>query len=280
MTTKGMIFAGKDLQQYFRDIKKYKLLTSEEEIDLAKKIEKGDKEAFDQMVNSNLRLVIKIATKYATPEWQLSDLIQEGNIGLLKTVEKFDYRRNVRFSTYASWWIKQSIVRSLSNKRRAIRLPHRKEEKLRKINRAINELCQELKRNPSLKEVAKRLGFEEMDIVNLKNISDNMMSIDAEVNNNEGCYFINMLCDYNHSPENEYNKHKMVEDTDRVLGKLKDKEKKILQSRYAFHENDKQTLKTIAKDLGISPETVRQIEIKAIKKIRDNFPYLKDYLYI
>ncbi|MCK4795835.1 MAG: RNA polymerase sigma factor RpoD/SigA [Spirochaetes bacterium] len=271
------IFLSGNLKQYFEEIKRYKLLSHEEEIILAKKIEKNDKEAFNRMVNCNLRLVVKIAKKYATPEWQLADLIQEGNIGLLKTVEKFDYRKNVRFSTYASWWIKQAIVRSMSNKRRVIRLPHRKEEKLRKINKTIIELSQELNKKPSLKEVADRLGYNEMDVLNLKNISEKIMSIDAEINN-EGCYFINMLNDDNHSPEVMYNKINLEKETDDVLKKLKEKERQVIKSRFAFERRKRQTLKSIASDLGISPETVRQIEIKAIKKIKENYSYLKDYL--
>jgi len=267
-----------NLKAYFDEIKNDSLLTFEEEVELAKRIQNNDKDALSKMIKSNLRLVIKIAKRYITPEWELSDLIQEGNIGLMKAVEKFDYKRNVRFSTYASWWIKQSILRSISNKRRAIRLPHRKEEKLRKINSTINNMVQDLRRIPTIKELSEKLGYSELDILNLKNLSENMISIDSECNE-EGCYVINMLDDESYSPNKILDKDEVKKATDDMLDKLKEKEKEILRQRFAFDSGKKETLKSIAKNLGISPETVRQIEIRTIKKIRVNFPHLRDYLY-
>ncbi len=266
------------LKQYFNEIKRYNLLTQDEEIMLAKEIEKDDKAAFNKMVNSNLRLVINIAKRYITPEWKLADLIQEGNIGLIKAVKKFDYRKNVRFSTYACWWIKQSITRSMSNKRRTIRLPHRKEETLRKINKTIDDLSQNLNRRPTMKEVAGVLGYDELLVLNLKSIGDKMTSIDDEIGDN-GCNLINLIDDETYSPENILDKTDMVKETGQVLNKLKEKEREILKLRFAFENRNKKTLKTIANDLGISPETVRQIEMRATKKIKDNFSYLKEYLY-
>jgi RNA polymerase primary sigma factor len=278
MATKTTRNEQNNLKYYFDEIKRNNLLSAEEEVELAKRIEDGDKTAFDKMVKCNLRLVVKIAKRYMTPEWQLSDLIQEGNIGLLKAVEKFDFRKNVRFSTYASWWIKQAIVRSIANKRRLIRLPHRKEEKLRKINRTVNELSQELKRNPSLKEVAETLGFNEKDVLNLTTLSEKMVSIDAEINEN-GTTIINLINDNHAQPEQIFDKHDLTKVTESILENLKEKEKQIIKSRFAFERRKKMTLKSLAREMGISPETVRQIEIKAIKKIKENYPYLKDYLY-
>lgn len=271
------VTASGNLKIYFNQIKKFKLLTHEEEIELAKKIENGDKSAFDKMVNSNLRLVVMIAKRYVTPEWKLSDLIQEGNIGLLKSVEKYDFRKGVRFATYASWWIKQAISRSVSNKRRAIRLPHRKEEKLRKINDTIEMLTLELRRKPSLAEIAEILGFDKLDILNLKNISEKIVSIDAEID--DGFTILSILDDSINSPEILFEKNNLKNDTLSVLDELKDKEREVLKSRFAIDMRSKQTLKNIAKSLGLSTETVRQIEIKAIKKIKENYSYLKDYLY-
>ncbi len=279
MKTKFVDYQNNNLKQYFKEIRQYNLLNAEEEIELAKKIKKGDKKAFDIMVNANLRLVVNIAKKYITPEWKLSDLIQEGNIGLLKAVKKYDHKKMVRFSTYASWWIKQAVTRSISNKRRTIRLPHRKEEKLRKINKMIEELSQKLNRKPSIKEVAEKLGFKEFDVLNLKNISENISSIDSEIND-DGLIFLNLLDDIKHSPEVILDKIVLEKETNEILEQLKEKERQVLKLRFAFERREKQTLKSIALDLGISPETVRQIEIKATKKIRENFPHLKDYLYI
>jgi RNA polymerase primary sigma factor len=278
MSKKAIIAGHNNLKSYFDEIKVNDLLSHEEEIELSKKIEKGDKAAFNKMANCNLRLVVKIAKRYMTPEWELSDLIQEGNIGLLKAIEKFDYKRNVRFSTYASWWIKQSILRSISNKRRLIRLPHRKEEKIRKINQTINLLYQELSRIPSVKEIAEKLDSNELDILNLINLSENLISIDLEVNN-DGCFIVNMLDDDSYSPEKILDKNDMERATENILEKLKEKEKQILKERFAFESRKRETLKSIAKKLNVSPETVRQIELRAIKKIKDNFSYMKEYLY-
>jgi len=277
MSTKDL-YNSENLKYYFNQIKKSRLLTAEQEVELAKKIEAGDEIAYNRMVNSNLRLVVKIAKRYMTPEWQLSDLIQEGNIGLMKAVEKFDFRKQVRFSTYASWWIKQTIVRSMSNKRRLIRLPHRKEERLRAINRTITELTQEFNRKPNTTEIAQHLGCKEQDIVSLKSVSENFVSIDAELGN-EGCYLVNTLDDSSFAPETVYNKNNLKEMTDQVLDQLQVKEKQILRSRFAFDSRKKETLKEIAVEMKISPETVRQIEMKAIRKIKERHSYLKDYLY-
>lgn len=270
-------YRDNNLKYYFDQIKVGNLLTSEEEIELSKRIQNGDSLALDRMIRCNLRLVVKIAKRYMTPEWQLCDLIQEGNIGLMKAAEKFDYRKNVRFSTYASWWIKQAIIRSISNKRRIIRLPHRKEEKLRKINRTISELTQELNRNPSVEEISDKIGYKEIDIINLKNVTENFVSIDSEINE-DGFVFLNFLNDEKYCPERILNQDNLKKLTEEILENLKMKEKEILKQRFAFNDRKKETLKSIAKNLGISPETVRQIEIKAIKKIKENYPQLKEYL--
>lgn len=270
-------YRDNNLKFYFDQIKVGNLLTSEEEVELSKRIQNGDSLALDKMIRSNLRLVVKIAKRYMTPEWQLCDLIQEGNIGLMKAAEKFDYRKNVRFSTYASWWIKQAIIRSISNKRRIIRLPHRKEEKLRKINKTISELTQELNRNPSVEEISDKIGYKEIDIINLKNVTENFVSIDSEINE-DGFVFLNFLNDEKYCPERILNLDNLKKLTEEILENLKMKEKEILKQRFAFNDRKKETLKSIAKNLGISPETVRQIEIKAIKKIKENYPYLKEYL--
>ncbi|MBP7553146.1 MAG: RNA polymerase sigma factor RpoD/SigA [Spirochaetes bacterium] len=270
-------YRDNNLKFYFDQIKVGNLLTSEEEVELSKRIQNGDSLALDKMIRSNLRLVVKIAKRYMTPEWQLCDLIQEGNIGLMKAAEKFDYRKNVRFSTYASWWIKQAIIRSISNKRRIIRLPHRKEEKLRKINKTISELTQELNRNPSVEEISDKIGYKEIDIINLKNVTENFVSIDSEINE-DGFVFLNFLNDEKYCPERILNQDNLKKLTEEILENLKMKEKEIIKQRFAFNDRKKETLKSIAKNLGISPETVRQIEIKAIKKIKENYPYLKEYL--
>ncbi len=266
------------IKYYFDDLKNDKLLSREEEIDLAKKIEAGDKSAVTTMIRSNLRLVIKIAKIYITNEWQLEDLIQEGNIGLMRAIEKFDYTKEVRFATYASWWIKQSIIRSLSNKRRAIRLPHRKEESVRLVKKMTSELFQRLNRSPSIKELATEMNYSETKVKSILSMGESIASLDAEINE-DGLSLSSGIGDLRFSPEMVFNANEMITETDKVLEKLKQKEKFIIRQRFLSNGQEKNTLKSIAKDMGISPETVRQIEIKAISKIRSEYPYLKEYLH-
>ena len=266
-----------NINNYFKEIQKYKLLTHEEEINLAKRIERGDKEAFDKMIKSNLRLVVNISKKYKTCELNFGDLIQEGNIGLIKAVERFDYRRDVRFSTYATWWIKQAILRSISYKRRIIRIPHRKEEKIKKINKTIDQLSQKLKRSPFVSEIANELNCDELDVIYLKTIGGKVISLYSENDNNE-CYYLNMIDDLKYSPEIILEEKDLKQVTEDALNKLGVKEREVIRLRYSFENGEKKTLQSIAKDLNISPETVRQIEKKALRKIRENFSYLKEYI--
>jgi len=268
-----------NLKYYFDEIKKNKLLTKEEEIELAKKVKAGDKLAFNKLVSCNLRLVIKIAKKYISDEFSLEDLIQEGNIGLIKAVEKFDPDKQVRFSTYACWWIKQAITRAISNKKRMIRVPYRKEEYLKKINNTITQLTQELNREPTIKEIAEKLNCSKYDIINIKNITDKIYSIDCDINtNDENCMLLDFLDDDSFSPEKVLDIEDLRNKTDEILENLKTNEREVIRQRFAFESTKRETLKSIAKNLGISPETVRQIEIKAIQKIKNRYAYLKDYL--
>ena len=167
------------LRAYFAQIKRNRLLTFEEELALSRRVLEGDDSARQTLIESNLRLVVRIAKKYMTRDVSLLDLIQEGNLGLIKAASKYDFRKHVRFSTYASWWIKQAIVRALSNKRRTIRLPHRKEEKLRKINKAYNSLSQELKRAPNIEEIAHELGLKKREVETIVQLSNAIVSLDG-----------------------------------------------------------------------------------------------------
>ncbi len=266
------------LKSYFEQIKKTGLLNFDEEKLLSRKIQAGDKEAHRMLVEANLRLVVKIAKNFLTSDISLMDLIQEGNLGLLKAADKYDYRKNVRFSTYASWWIKQSIVRSLSNKRRAIRLPHRKEEILRKITKTVNTLCQELMHEPSVAEVAVALGIKEEEIASIMNISNTPVSFDGEATKDSGS-LQEIFEDYSYNPDRELMRTSLKEETMRFLKCLEEKEREILLHRYSFYDGRKYTLKSIGDKLGMSPETVRQIEIRALKKLGEFAGELKNYVY-
>jgi len=266
------------LKAYFNQIKRTPLLSFEEEIDLSKRIQRGEIEARQKLIEANLRLVVKIAKSYVTPDVGFLDLVQEGNLGLLKAAGKYDYRKNVRFSTYASWWIKQSITRALSNKRRPIRLPHRKEDALRKIQQSYTVLSQRLMRKPSVEEVAADVGISQDEVVQILNISSAMISLDSDINEDSGT-FHDVFEDYSYSPDEAFMQKSLREETLRFLERLKEKEKQILLYRFAFHGGKKYTLKRISDELGISPETVRQIEIRALKKLKEQADELREYVY-
>jgi len=266
------------LKSYFEQIKKTPLLSYEQEKALSRKILAGDKEAHHKLVEANLRLVVKIAKNFVTTDVSLMDLIQEGNLGLIKAASKYDYRKNVRFSTYASWWIKQSIVRSLSNKRRAIRLPHRKEEVLRKISKAVNALSQELMREPTVAEVAGEIGIKEKEVSSILNMSNAMVSLDGETAGDVGS-LQEVFEDHSFDPDKELIRKSLREETMKFLKLLEEKERQILLYRYSFYGGKKYTLKKIGDKMGISPETVRQIEIRALKKLGEFAGDLREYVY-
>ena len=266
------------LRAYFSNIKDTPLLSFDQEIELSKRIQKGDDCARCALVEANLRLVVKIAKGYVSADVGLMDLVQEGNIGLMKAAEKYDYRKKVRFSTYASWWIKQSITRALSNKRRSIRLPHRKEDALRKIQKTYLTLSQELMRKPSIEEVSKDVGMKKKEVAEIMNFSNSVISLDTEINPDSGTLH-DVFEDYTFSPDVELFDKILYEDTMKFLAKLMEKERKILMYRFAFHGGRRYTLKKISHEMGISPETVRQIEMRAIRKLKEQAPELREYIY-
>ncbi len=266
------------LRAYFAQIKKSQLLTFEEELALSKRVLNGDDAARQTLIEANLRLVVRIAKKYMTRDVSLLDLIQEGNLGLIKAASKYDFHKHVRFSTYASWWIKQAIVRALSNKRRTIRLPHRKEEKLRKINKAYNSLSQELKRTPNIEEIAEELGLKIREVETIVQLSNAVVSLDGPTQEDSGT-LQDVIEDTSYVPEKDLLREDLRERTLKFLETLLDKEKQILLYRFAFYGGKKYTLKKIGDEMGISPETVRQIEIRALKKLKESAQELREFVY-
>jgi RNA polymerase primary sigma factor len=266
------------LRAYFDQIKKTRLLTFEEELSLSRSILRGDEAARQRLITANLRLVVRIAKKYMTSDVSLLDLIQEGNLGLIKAASKYDYRKNVRFSTYASWWIKQAIVRSLSNKRRVIRLPHRKEEKLRRINKAFNTLSQQYKRSPNYQEIADELGIQEREVETILSLSSAVVSLDGPTPEENGT-LQDLIVDNTYVPDRELLRNSLREKTMGFLETLLAKEKQILLYRFAFFGGRKYTLKMIGDEMGISPETVRQIEIRALRKLKECAGELRDFVF-
>jgi RNA polymerase primary sigma factor len=266
------------LKAYFEQIKKNPLLNFEEEIELSKLIQGGDQEALNHLIECNLRLVVKIAMEFSVPEIAVLDLIQEGNLGLIKAATKYDYHKNVRFSTYASWWIKQAIMRAISNKRRTIRLPHRKEERLRKINRVYNSLYQTLMRKPSLMEIAEEAEMSVEEVDTLLNAVNPTVSFDKE-SRDDALSLHEIYEDNSFTPDREFLKKCLRDETMGFLERLLDKEKKILMYRFSFLSGKRYTLKNIGEKLGMSPETVRQIELKALRKLKKVAHELREYSY-
>ena len=266
------------LKAYFQQIKSTPLLSFEEELELSRRIMKGDELAREKLIKANLRLVVKIAKAYTTADVSFLDIVQEGNLGLIKAASKYDYHRNVRFSTYAAWWIKQSIVRALSNKRRPIRLPHRKEEALKKIQKAYYTLTQLNQQKPTVEEVAVEVGMKSDEVSSLLNASSAVASLDSEENFESGT-LLDMCEDYTYDPDGELVKKSLHEDTMRFLEHLMEKERQILLYRFSFYGGKKYTLKNIGERMGISPETVRQIEMRAIRKLREHADEIREYVY-
>ena len=218
---------------YLEEISRYPLLCFEEEMDLAEKISKGDMAARQKLINSNLRLVVKLARAYKVSGVSLLDLVQEGNLGLIKAAERYDFNKKVRFCTYAVWWIKQAITRFLTDRSRSIRLPYRKEEALRHIQDFIMTFSSEEMRSPSLKEISEGTGVKYNDVVSIMEFSSNPVSLYSETNIDNGT-LIDFLEDSNYNPDNELFKKCAEEDMRDSLSKLKQKERDILKFRYNF----------------------------------------------
>jgi len=268
---------GDSLELYFQEIARTPLLSFEEEKALSKRISQGDEDARATLVKANLLLVVKIAKHFVTKDYQLMDVIQDGNLGLIKAAERYDYRREVRFSTYAAWWIKQSIVRSLSVKKRMIRLPHRKEEKLRYLKKVRNTLSQRLGHEPSVEELAEECFMDAHEIEELLSLAHPVASYEGSLADWERGLF-NVLEDYTFSPEQAVFSESLREEMAGALGALAPKEKIVLDERYGFNPGKRSTLRVMAGQFGISSETVRQIEVRALQKIRGKHAHLLEYL--
>lgn len=266
------------LALYYERVKQIPLLSPEEERELSMRIQAGDEEARSRLIEANLRLVIKIARAFSNFDIPLIDLIQEGNMGLIKAAERFDYRRNVRFSTYASWWIKQSVTRSLVNSRRTIRLPHRKEELLRRIHRTFGYLSQTLSREPTHSEIAEELGIQPQLVREALEMGGAVVSLECDRDEEESGGIIDVYEDDTYRPDTAFMRDYEREQTVGMLEQLMERERLVLMYRFEFMGNGKRTLKGIGRSMGISAETVRQIEKRAIRKLRQNGAEMPQYL--
>jgi len=255
---------------YFKDIKKIPLLTAEEEVDLAKRIKKGDIEAQEKLIRSNLRLVINIAKRYMHLGMPLLDLIEEGNIGLMKAVERFNYKKGFRFSTYAAWWIKQSITRCIFDQARTIRLPVYMSELISKWRKTSERLSQKYKRPPTLKELSTAMQIPVSKVRKIHDWMGKASSLDAPVSEEGETSIGDLVADTkSDSPKDELDAFFAKERIQQMLEATNEKEKEVLNLRFGLNDGVIHTLADIAKRLSISRERVRQIEENALKKLRN-----------
>jgi RNA polymerase primary sigma factor len=259
------------LQLFLNEMGKYKLLTAEEEVELAKRIERGDKEAKDLMVNSNLRLVVSIAKKYQGHGLSLLDLIQEGIIGLIRAVEKFDWRRGFKFSTYATWWIRQAVQRGVANKAREIRIPVHIVDRERKIARAERELMVKLGRVPTEEEIAKAAKLPLKQVREVRDAARAVTSLDRPVGE-EGDTSLGELIAGDHPAPEETLHVSLEQDTlRRALESLPEREQEVVKLRYGLNgDSDPKSLEEIGRHLGLTRERVRQVEAEALKRLAVN----------
>jgi len=257
------------IKAYLKDVRAIPLLTADQEKKLARLVRKGDKQARDKMIRSNLRLVISIAKRYMNLGVPLSDLIEEGNIGLMKSVEKFDPERGFRFSTYAAWWIKQGISRAIIDQGKMIRVPVYMNEEILKYKKVIEALTHKLRRKPRAGEIAKKLGVSVDKIRDLEQSIAKMSSLDAPIGEDgDGVVKDIMHDDSFIGPDEQLELFFDRERAHSYLEMLNERERKILDMRFGLSDGNTHTLAEIAKELGVSRERVRQVEAATLKKIR------------
>lgn len=265
-----------NLETYFDEMRGSRMLDRNQEVSLSKRIRKGDSMARQELVESNLRLVVKIARTYRTSRASLSEIIQEGNVGLVQAASRYDYRKNAKFSTYAAPWIKQSINRFLNDKTRAISIPHRKEEKLKRIRLARELLQHELGKEPSNQEIAEYLGIELSDLE--KHLAYELETCPLETEDSVTSV-IRFWEDSSFSPERDLLHTCLREDTAQFIGKLRENEQTVIRHRFEINGAKRMTLRELGNYLGISAESVRLLEKKAIGKLRVTAKPLVEYLY-
>jgi RNA polymerase primary sigma factor len=268
----GEDFEAEDFEAeklYLRDLRKLSTMSEEEEKELAERISRGDRDARQKMIESNLRLVVKIARKYSAAGVSVLDLIEEGNIGLIRAVEKFDLSRKCRFSTYATWWIRQSIERALLNYSRIVRLPVHVSSRLRKISKVMHDYIEREGREPTQDELALDTDIPANFIRNLMFIVIRTHSIDTLLDEEESLTMEDLLPDQNvDEPSSVFEQTKRIEYIASWLDTLRDDEKRVIILRYGLDGADPQTLESIGKLIGVTRERIRQIERKAIVKLQ------------
>ncbi|WKZ25392.1 MAG: RNA polymerase sigma factor RpoD [bacterium] len=269
------------VRQYLREIGRVTLLNAEDEIEYAKRYEKNDKRAKDKLTESNLRLVVSIAKKYIGRGLSLLDLIQEGNQGLIRAVEKYDWRKGFKFSTYATWWIRQAITRAIADQARTIRIPVHMVETINKLYRVSRKLMQELGREPTPEEIGAEVEIEPDRVREIFKIAQETTSLEAPVGEDQESILGDFIPDENQlSPVDQASKQLLKDHLDEVLGTLTEREAKVLKLRFGLEGTKQMTLEEVGRVFGVTRERIRQIEAKALRKLKhpSRRKKLQDYL--
>ena len=269
------------VKMYLKEIGKIPLLTAEEEVDLAKRMEAGEVYAKRRLAETNLRLVVSIAKRYVGRGMQFLDLIQEGNLGLMKAVEKFDYTKGFKFSTYATWWIRQAITRAIADQARTIRIPVHMVETINKLVRIERQLIQELGRDPTNEEIAKEMGIEVEKVREVRKIAQEPVSLETPIGEEEDSHLGDFIEDETAvAPDEAANFTMLREQLNEILSTLNDRERKVLELRFGLTDGTPRTLEEVGKEFNVTRERIRQIEAKALRKLKhpSRSQKLRDFL--
>ena len=267
------------VRMYLREIGKVSLLTAEEEVVLAQRMEEGDVKAKQKLVDANLRLVVSIAKKYIGRGMLFLDLIQEGNLGLIRAVEKFDYRRGFKFSTYATWWIRQAITRAIADQARTIRVPVHMVETINKMVRISRQLVQQLGREPTDEEIAAEMEIDPSRVEEIRRISQLPVSLETPIGEEEDSQLGDFIEDRDlPSPDEAAAGHLLHEQIEEMLATLSSREREVLHYRFGLEDGHSYTLEEVGRKFNVTRERIRQIEAKALRKLRQPSRKLKDFL--
>lgn len=271
LTISGEVRVNDSVKMYLKEIGKYDLLKPEDEPILAKRILEGDQEAKNTLINANLRLVVNIAKHYVGRGMLFLDLIQEGNLGLMKAVDKFDYEKGFKFSTYATWWIRQAITRAIADQARTIRIPVHMVETINKMTRIQRQLVQDLGREPSAEEISEAMGGElsPKRIREIQRIAMEPVSLETPIGEEDDSHLGDFIEDKDSESPVEFTTRQLLkEELEGILKDLNDREERVIRLRYGLDDNRPRTLEEVGKEFGVTRERIRQIEAKAIKKLR------------